>query len=136
MLLLKGKLVLANGQAVFESAAFTITLPERFTAFAQSGVEREVEMGIRPEATDIRQAADDGGDAFSGTVKIIEALGNEQLVYMQVGDSTIIVRCDAHEEIMPGDERMLAPQPRKIHVFDGETGLNLIHGQGVDTHAA
>ena len=131
-----GKLVLADGEAVFQSSSFTLALPERFIAHAQSGIAREVELGIRPEATEIRQAAGNSDDAFSGKVNIIEALGNEQLVYMRVGEATIIVRCDAHETIVPGDERMLAPQPDNIHIFDVETGQNLIHGQAVATPAA
>jgi len=124
----RGEILLADGEAAFRSETFTLRLPERFIKHAHTDKPREVELGIRPEAMRLVPGSDNDGEAFSGTVKLVEALGNEQLGYMQVGDVTMIVRCDSHENLNPGDVRIIAPNPDNIHVFDSETGRNLIHG--------
>ena len=132
----RGKLLLADGRALFHASSFTLALPERFIAHARADTGRDVELGVRPEAMQILSDAGDPAESFSGTVSLVEALGNEQLVYMHVGEATMIVRCDSHERFAPGDTRMLAPQSDNLHLFDCETGQNLIHGQAAASRVA
>ena len=121
-----GKLARNAGAALFTSETFQLRLPDALKRVADAHAGRRVELGIRPE--DLAAGGDEGrAESFiPGAVQLVEALGNEQLAYLKVGDATLISRCDAHVAIAPGDDLRLVPQPDKIHIFDCETGRNLV----------
>jgi len=124
---LPGKLLDQGGRPAFQGDGYELHLPERLGDLLGSHAGKEVELGIRPE-----NFIDQGPDTpdrrhVPGTVQIVEALGNEQLIYVKVGSSTAISRRDAHVAVRPGDPQRLVPDPNKIHLFDVETGRNLLH---------
>jgi multiple sugar transport system ATP-binding protein len=91
---------------------------------------RDVVVGIRPE--DMRAGAGDGADGatIKGTVDVVEHLGNEQLVYMQVPGAfhpegteshAVTARADSRAVIRTGDTIGLVVDTSKAHVFDPQT---------------
>jgi multiple sugar transport system ATP-binding protein len=91
---------------------------------------RDVVIGIRPE--DMRAGAGDGaaGATIRGTVDVVEHLGNEQLVYMQVGGTfqpegteahAVTARAEPRAAIRTGDTVGLVVDTGKVHVFDPQT---------------
>jgi multiple sugar transport system ATP-binding protein len=125
---LPGELHSRDEELVFVGATFETKLPKELYEKLTPFVGRKVEMGIRPE--NFMAADDDVADELTvpGVVQIIEALGNELLVYIRVGEATVISRFEAHEKIGPGDEVRLIASPSKIHMFDNETNKNIIYG--------
>ena len=125
---LSGKLRVSGNGPSFEAAEFTLGLPESLGDIARERMDKDIELGIRPE--DLGQVQDDAPDGsyIPGKVQIIEALGNELLVYIRHGDRTLIWRCDAHTKAGVNQSLRLIPSPEKIHMFDCETGENLVHG--------
>ena len=121
---LPGALARSNGGLVFRGEGFEYTLPERFDGRAGEWDGKSVEFGIRPEDFADSPEAEDG-TYVPGVVQIIEALGNEQLVYIKCGEQTIISRRDAHIRVAPGEEQKLVSAPNKIHIFDIESGKNI-----------
>ena len=125
---LKGRLLGENGRAVFLHDDFRLALPERFASFLEGCAGRNTQLGVRPE--DLRRggARAQRGAFIPGAVQLVEALGNEQLVYLGVGDATLICRLDSHIRVTPGEEHAYVPNPEKLHLFDSDTGLRLEAG--------
>ena len=104
-------------------------LPPHLAPLLETWEGKPVELGIRPE--DLAHEPDAKEDSYiPGEVEITEALGNEMLVYVKSGDHTLISRRDAHVQASPGDEQRLVGNPRRIHIFDVESGRNIAPSQG------
>jgi multiple sugar transport system ATP-binding protein len=112
---------------------------------------RRIVVGIRPE--EVREASGWDGARIRGRVLLVEALGAEQLVHIEVaakpleradlvdaaaqppGPSlgvedlersvTLLGRFDRHLLLSPGEAVEVALDPRLLHFFDLETGLAL-----------
>ena len=109
---------------------------------------RRVAVGIRPE--DVREAAGWDGARLRGRILLVESLGSEQLVHIEIAaaplersdlvdtaaqlpgpslgvdDSersvTLLGRFDRHLLLAPGEAVEVAIDPRLLHFFDLETG--------------
>jgi multiple sugar transport system ATP-binding protein len=114
-------------------------------------VGRRVAIGIRPE--DVREASGWDGARLRGRILLVEALGAEQLVHIEiaahplgrgdlvdttaqppgpslgVGDVeravTLLGRFDRHLLLSPGEAVDVAIDPRLLHFFDLETGASI-----------
>ena len=112
---------------------------------------RRVVVGIRPE--EIREASGWDGARVRGRVLLVEALGAEQIVHIEIaakpleradlvdaaaqppGPSlgveelersvTLLGRFDRHLLLTPGEAVEVAIDPRLLHFFDLETGVAL-----------
>jgi multiple sugar transport system ATP-binding protein len=112
---------------------------------------RRIAVGIRPE--EVREASGWDGARVRGHVLLVEALGAEQLVHIEVAATpleradlvdaaaqppgpslgvedlersvTLLGRFDRHLLLTPGEAVEVAIDPRLLHFFDLETGLAL-----------
>jgi multiple sugar transport system ATP-binding protein len=110
---------------------------------------RRIVVGIRPE--EVREASGWDGTRVRGRVLLVEALGAEQLVHIEVAATplgradlvdaaaqppgpslgveelersvTLLGRFDRHLLLTPGEAVEVAIDPRLLHFFDLETGL-------------
>jgi len=120
---LPGRLTRGREGAIFQTPWFTYRL-SRYTPLLERYAEKPVELGVRPE--DLEHQADaKPEDSIPGEVQIVEELGNELLVYVKVGEHSLISRRDPHFPARSGDAQKLVAKPHKIHLFDTDTGLNL-----------
>jgi multiple sugar transport system ATP-binding protein len=88
--------------------------------------EGGVTVGIRPE--DVRLASDAPPTYtlhLTGVVDVVEPLGSETYVTVNVGGETITARFPPRAQVGPGDEVELALTPAHLHVFDAASGRNL-----------
>ena len=96
--------------------------------------EKPVIFGIRPEHIEIEKY----GNGLKFIVTGIEHLGNETIVYGKLGDSlgeftmkdegnTIVVKLIDRDDISVGDVVFAQPKLTKLHFFDAETEITLIH---------
>jgi multiple sugar transport system ATP-binding protein len=109
---------------------------------------RRVAVGIRPE--DVREAAGWDGSRVRGRILLVEALGSEQIVHIEIAATplgrldlvdaasqprgpslgvddlersvTLLGRFDRHLHLTPGEAVEVAIDPRLLHFFDLETG--------------
>jgi multiple sugar transport system ATP-binding protein len=109
---------------------------------------RRVAIGIRPE--DVREASGWDGTRMRGRILLVEALGAEQLVHIEIAAAplertdlvdttaqppgpslgvdeleravTLLGRFDRHLLLQPGEVVEVAIDPRLLHFFDLETG--------------
>ena len=111
-----------------------------------------VAIGIRPE--DVREASGWDGARLRGRILLVEALGAEQLVHIEIAASplgrgdlvdttaqppgpslggvgdveravTLLGRFDRHLLLLPGEAVDVAIDPRLLHFFDLETGASI-----------
>jgi multiple sugar transport system ATP-binding protein len=80
---------------------------------------REVMLGIRPE--DLRVGAGD----LDVAAELISPLGSEQYVNARLGDIELVLRVDKDVTVSTGDRLRLGVDPRRLHVFDKQTGQSL-----------
>ena len=110
---------------------------------------RRVAVGIRPE--DVREASGWDGARLRGRILLVESLGSEQLVHIEIAATplersdlvdtaaqppgpslgvddleravTLLGRFDRHLLLAPGEAVEVAIDPRLLHFFDLETGI-------------
>jgi len=120
-----GTLTESGGGAALKAEDLELALPAQFTPLLGEWGGKSVEFGIRPEDLSHSEEAEEGRH-IPGVVQIVEALGNELLVYVKSAEETLVARMDAHVSVGPGDDLRLVAKPNKIHLFDGEGGKNLL----------
>ncbi len=85
-------------------------------------LDRDLILGIRPEHVE----AGVGGATFSAPVQVIESLGNETLVYLELAGEQIIVRTPGAIDCAVGQELQISLRADRIHLFaDDSAGAAL-----------
>jgi multiple sugar transport system ATP-binding protein len=152
MNLLQGTIVRDDGRVACRVGQAELELPsdvvaERPGLLSYEG--RPIALGIRPE--DVREAAGWDGARLRGRILLVESLGSEQLVHIEVAATplertdlvdtaaqppgptlgvddveravTLLGRFDRHLLLAPGEAVEVAIDPRLLHFFDLETGV-------------
>src|SRR5262249_58161591 len=91
----------------------------------RSGAVR-VAAGIRSEH--LRLASSDAEPAevmATGEVEVVEMLGAEQHVHVQVDGRLIAARVPREQHVRTGETARLVAESRRVHLFDQETGAAL-----------
>ena len=82
-------------------------------------------VGFRPEHATIAAP----GSGIYAIVGLVERLGHTAYAHCEMGIGrgrrTVIVRCDEYQAPRPGAHVGVVPDPREIHLFDGESGLRV-----------
>jgi len=108
-----------------------IKLPQpKGKALLDGGYEgKEVTFGIRPE--DIKDEeifiSTSPDSVVEATVKVYEMLGAEVFLYFALDQYEVTVRVDPRTSARPGDTIKIGMDTEKIHVFDKETELVIVH---------
>ena len=96
-------------------------LDRRQGGFELSGVPDAATVGIRPEDLKLVEAAQAANYAFSAgvTVGAVELVGAESYVYAKLSSGQdIVFRVSGRSRIEPGDQMMIAAEPKDMHAFD------------------
>jgi multiple sugar transport system ATP-binding protein len=109
----------ANGMR-FSAASFDIPLSGDQAVSARGcGAGRAVSAGLRPEDVML------GEGTFEGDITVIEPIGHEILVQLEVRGHPIVARVPAHLPIRSGSRVPIGFRGAKLHLFDAETGIRL-----------
>jgi multiple sugar transport system ATP-binding protein len=79
-----------------------------------------VKLGFRPEHALLAEPGSAG--AFAGEIYVVEPLGNETLVAVDVGGTVVNIRTTAEFTASIGQHCAVQPDPRHLHLFHAETG--------------
>lgn len=84
---------------------------------------QEVVMGLRTEEITI---AENNGSippewCFPGVVRVVEPLGNENHLYVDVEGVTFVAKCEGRRVVHSGDEIEIAFNLEQLHIFDKMT---------------
>jgi multiple sugar transport system ATP-binding protein len=111
----------------FEHATGSVPLPN----VAAPGPAK---LGFRPEHA--RLVEPGTPDAFGGEIYVVEPLGNETLVTVDLDGTLVNIRESADFASFPGDRCAVQPLPQHLHLFDDETGEALGARAPVDPRPA
>jgi multiple sugar transport system ATP-binding protein len=152
MNLFEATIVQENGRISCRVGQVELELPSDVVAQRPALAEyerRSVAIGIRPE--DVREAAGWDGARLRGRILLVESLGSEQLVHIEIAATplkrsdlvdtaaqppgpslgvddlqravTLLGRFDRHLLLAPDEAVEVAIDPRLLHFFDLETGV-------------
>jgi len=102
-----------------------ISVPEKSAAKIKAG--QDVIMGLRTEDLTI----DNGGNQFpsewktDGIVEVVEPLGGETNMHMNLGGVNFIARSEGRREITEGEKLRIALNLEHLHIFDAETTASI-----------
>ncbi|HWE17850.1 MAG TPA: sn-glycerol-3-phosphate ABC transporter ATP-binding protein UgpC [Hyphomicrobiaceae bacterium] len=105
-----------NGADAFEGPGGA-RLPLSALPSGSSG--RRAVYGVRPEHFTL---ADEGAAA---EIVVVEPTGSEIQVAAKLGGEAIVAVFRERHQFKPGDKVRLMPDPRRVHLFDSETGKRL-----------
>jgi multiple sugar transport system ATP-binding protein len=109
MNLYQGKLAQKDGQYHFQGAGFSLDLG----GVKPNVGEGEVEVGIRPEDTEIDETA----TALKGNVEMISNIGSEKYLHVGLGNVHCTVRAPKEAVFRPGQSIFLTINPERLHIF-------------------
>ncbi len=127
---LEGGLVAEDGALFFQvsgDGGARLRLPEAFRGALGGHVGKPVCFGVRPECIRNRAGMPDAADdaVLCVTIKVVEPLGDEMILYLSTGTQDLIAKVDAHEQAEVGQDMEIAINVARCHLFDADTGENL-----------
>lgn len=134
---IEGGITVHTDEYYFENQRLKLLLPERSSRYV-SGANanlRQVVLGLRPEhvlcEADALQTEAYVGWQVPATVEMKESMGSDTYVHVNLGNTTIVSRADAHTQVQVGDAIKLVLRMDKAHLFERESGESLAAGREV-----
>ena len=93
-------------------------------------VGKTVVAGIRPEHlddADLSETPVDPSHTFEAAINVYELMGAEVYLYFDFGGSQMTARVDPRTKAATGRKATFTMDTEKIHVFDKESGLAIVH---------
>ncbi len=104
----------------FHSGRLKFALPSSLKVSGASTLT----LGLRPEHINVGTSGN-GKVGFDLNVDVVEPIGNELLVYGNVDEQELIVRCDPRTEVKPDSRLPVFFDPLTVHYFDAVSELSL-----------
>jgi len=108
----------ADGVLRAHNAGFGIDVPRELAPRLLPYAERDVTVGIRPEDLRLANGSDPAGLCIDAVVEVVERLGSEILLDLQVGGQTMVAAVEPTVRTQRGDKIRLALRPDRLHFFD------------------
>ncbi len=127
MNLMKASFQRENGQVVGAVAGQRFVLSSRIAQAIDALSQPQMILGIRPEDVTIAgtENVSDGEATLKGRVRLIEPLGHEHIVYVDLGDEDMVVRTSNAWSGSQGESVLLRLNQERLHAFDPDTELSL-----------
>ena len=137
----QGRIVRQGDNLCFDEGSATLALPQRLADRLGSWVDREMVMGVRPEAFSFRPEGKfaGAGNVLNVTIAVVETLGDKMDCYVQTPKHDhLICRVEADRDLKDGLQLPVYVAMEQVHVFEpGEEGVNLsLNGTGDRVSAA
>ena len=127
MSLLDGTLEQGSDGVTFNGADLRINLGPAAALGLGDRAPSQVALGVRAE--DVVVHADGrapGPSSFQATVGLMEPIGSDTFVELQVGESTIVARVDPDLPISLGQAVVAEFRPAGVHLFDRESSERIV----------
>ncbi len=131
----EGQIVQRTGRIVFDTGFGDLDVPAPAMPRLGGMTGRSMVYGARPEVLSIGAAREAAGgrNALTMTVSVVEPLGNEKDVYLQLPNGQqVVARVEADAEVTEGASVAVRFDVSRVHLFEtGETGVNVsLNGRG------
>ncbi|MBX0325613.1 sn-glycerol-3-phosphate ABC transporter ATP-binding protein UgpC [Halomicroarcula sp. F13] len=108
---------------------FDYAIPSSFASVVRENARSDsLVLGIRPEHITVDT---DGEDTVTATLDVLEHEGSDNYLYLSKGDTEWTVRVDGNTRFEWGETVEFSLPPEHLHVFDAETGENLVVEEGM-----
>nr|NNM91399.1 sn-glycerol-3-phosphate ABC transporter ATP-binding protein UgpC [Bacilli bacterium] len=122
---IQGTIKEEGGVLSFTANGISLTIPEgRHEILRQKGaINKPVILGIRPENIHDEPvyAQTYPGGVFEANVDVVEHMGSEMYLFMDVSGQQLTARIVARSDVKVGDRPKLTVDMSKLHIFDKET---------------
>jgi multiple sugar transport system ATP-binding protein len=108
-----------NGTLYARGRSFSVRIPDERRATLGTVNADAVTLGVRPE--DISLHADAAG-SLNAVVDVVEPLGSEHVLYFTCDGERVTARASAESTAASGDAIALGINPKRMHLFDSDTG--------------
>jgi multiple sugar transport system ATP-binding protein len=120
----EGSLREESGNLIFESQGFSLNIPEKIHEALSQHEETEVTFGIRPEDIIAEEVPEDA--AVEAQVEVVEPLGSEVILYLMVGDQTLVGKVDSSINPEPNTILRIGFNMSRCHFFDAKEGKAVV----------
>ncbi|MFW6119724.1 MAG: ABC transporter ATP-binding protein [Petrotogales bacterium] len=119
-----------NGKYWITKENRKLLIPEKFYDKIEDLAGKEIVMGIRPEDMYDKMFAQNATEenTVDGEVEVVEPLGSETLIHINVMGDTIVAKVDPKSKASTEDQMELVFDMDMLHVFDPETEENRLAG--------
>jgi multiple sugar transport system ATP-binding protein len=100
------------------NTGLAIDVPAEISSRLAPYAGHDVIMGVRPEDMEIANGGDPPGLCFEALVEVVERLGAEILLDLQVGQQTMVASVEPNVRAKRGDKLRFALRPERLHFFD------------------
>ncbi|HEY7024852.1 MAG TPA: sn-glycerol-3-phosphate ABC transporter ATP-binding protein UgpC [Candidatus Limnocylindrales bacterium] len=115
-----------NGQTVLKNSSVDLPIPDQLASAVRDAGDKELTAGIRPEHFELVDGTPNRpGATVHAVTDVVEFLGNEELLHVNVGEHDLVAIVDASRRVRPGDVLDLWVPLDRIHLFDAEEGMAL-----------
>jgi len=120
---LESELRVRDGKVFVDAGSFAVEVPSDLAEEVREWVNKRVIFGIRPEDIQDRRFIPEPNPGWTvkATVDVHEPLGSDVIVYLAVGDQTLVARMDARSDARMGQSVEVVLDMRKMHLFNIET---------------
>ncbi len=117
--------IIRNSGLLFHSPHMQLPIPNTVTDKLASYIDRPIILGIRPEDISEPRAdlAEPSKPILKCQVEVVEPMGNEQFVYLQLGGNALVARMDTKASPHVNEEYAVCFDMNKAHFFDAKTEL-------------
>lgn len=121
---LKAEIVEEGGTLKINAGGLKLEPPaSKAAVWKEAASGKQLLMGIRPE--DIHDAqylpSDITPQQLQGNIDVIERMGNEVVLYINVGDDQLVARVDPRTSARVGDTMNLSLNLDNLHLFDSDS---------------
>ena len=123
----EGDLETDSGMVRAVEGGLTVNLGRQLCEHVAGAGAKHFVFGIRPEhlAIDTAPAADDSGTSVEGTVELVEALGADSIIEVDVFGTALAAKIHADRTPEVGARVRLSLDPKRVYIFDRDSGERL-----------
>ncbi|MDS0223513.1 sn-glycerol-3-phosphate ABC transporter ATP-binding protein UgpC [Haloarcula sp. S1AR25-5A] len=104
--------------------------PELATTVRENRQSNDLVLGIRPEHISVDT---EGKDTIEATLEVLEHEGSDNYLYLSKSETEWTVRVDGNTRFEPGESVEFTLPADHLHIFDAETGENLVLDEAAST---
>ncbi len=116
-----------NGKIMAKEEGMVVVFPKSRHELLKPYVGKRILLGVRSE--DLTFTKKPTENNLRASVTVIEPLGNETHLYLNTKENQYIARALPENEFNVGDEVDFTPSIDKVHLFDYETEMSLLHSE-------
>lgn len=120
----EGSLQAESGSITFKSDGFSLRIPDRMHEPLRQHGATEVTFGIRPEDILAKDFSEDA--AADARVEVVEPLGSEVMLYLVVGEQSLVGKVDSTIHPEPNTDLRIGFNMSRCHFFDTKEGQAIV----------